>query len=163
MTCLRCSQLGHWAASCPQNAKGSTSPSNKRPAPSTATEGMAVHSEAALVQFQDVHGAEHPEATMLDPGASAFLSGYGPFKRYVEHLSDLGYPVNTIRFARCERLFQFGGDASSQARWTVNLPVMIMAVSAPFSAIWFPATRHCSWDDPSSRPCAWALTSVASR
>ena len=126
MTCLRCGQLGHWASSCPQNAKGSTSPSNKRPAPSTTTtEGMAVHSESALVQFQDIHGAEHPEATMLDPGASAFLSGYGPFKRYVEHLSDLGYPVNTIRFARCERLFQFGGDASSQARWTVNLPVMI--------------------------------------
>ena len=126
MTCLRCGQLGHWAASCPQNAKGSTSPSNKRPAPSTTTtEGMAVHSESALVQFQDIHGVEHPEATMLDPGASAFLSGYGPFKRYVEHLNDLGYPVNTIRFARCERLFQFGGDASSQARWTVNLPVMI--------------------------------------
>ena len=124
MTCLRCGQLGHWASSCPQNAKGSNSPSNKRPAPSTTTtEGMAVHSEAALVQF--MHGAEHPEATMLDPGASAFLSGSGPFKRYVEHLTDLGYPVNTIRFARCERLFQFRGDASSQARWTVNLPAMI--------------------------------------
>ena len=113
----------------------SNSPSNKRPAPSTTTtEGMAVHSEAA-------RGIEHPEATMLDPGASAFLSGYGPFKRYVGH----GYPVNTIRFARCERLFQFGGDASSQARWTVNLPVMI------------------DGSDLSSRPCIWALTSVASK
>ena len=76
MTCLRCGQLGHWAASCPQNAKGSASPSNKRPAPSTTTtEGMAV----------DEHGQDHPEATMLDAGASAFLSGYGPFKRYVVH------------------------------------------------------------------------------
>ena len=52
MTCLRCGQLGHWAASCPQNAKGSSSPSNKRPAPSSTTEGMAVASETALVLFQ---------------------------------------------------------------------------------------------------------------
>ena len=106
-------------------AGGSSSPSNKRPAPSSTTEGMAVGAETALVLFQDEHRQDHPEATMLDPGASAFLSGYGPFWRYVEHLSELGYPMNTIRFARCERNFQFGGDASSSARWTVDLPVII--------------------------------------
>ena len=48
---------------------------------------MAVHAEKALVLFQDEHGEERPDATMLDPGASAFLSGYGPFKRYLDHLS----------------------------------------------------------------------------
>ena len=78
-----------------------------------------------MLLFQDENGLDHPEATMLDPGASAFLSGFGPFKRYVQYLSEIGYPVNTIRFARCERQFQFGGDASSKARWTVDLPVMI--------------------------------------
>ena len=67
MTCLRCGQLGHWAASCPQNAEGSSSPSNKRPALSSTIEGMAVASETALVLFQDEHGQDHPEATMLDP------------------------------------------------------------------------------------------------
>ena len=124
-TCLRCGQPGHWAAQCPQSARSSSSP-NKRPAPSTTTtEGMAVHAEKALVLFQDEHGEERPDATMLDPGASAFLSGYGPFKRYLDHLSSLNYPVNTIRFARCDRQFHFGGDASSQARWTVDLPVML--------------------------------------
>ena len=126
MTCLRCGQVGHWAVNCPQNPKGSSSPSNKRPAPSsTTTEGMALQAEQAMLLFQDENGLDHPEATMLDPGASAFLSGFGPFKRYVQHLSEIGYPVNTIRFARCERQFQFGGDASSKARWTVDLPVMI--------------------------------------
>ena len=86
---------------------------------------MAVQTEHALVLFQDEYGDERPDATMLDPGASAFLSGYGPFKRYVDHLNSMNYPVNTIRFARCERQFHFGGDASSQSGWTVDLPVML--------------------------------------
>ena len=84
-----------------------------------------MQSEHAMLLFQDENGLDHPEATMLDPGASAFLSGFGPFKRYVQHLSEIGYPVNTIRFARCERQFQVGGEPSSKARWTVDLPVMI--------------------------------------
>ena len=122
-TCLRCGQPGHWAAQCPQSAR-SSSTATKRPAPGP-TEGMAVQTEHALVLFQDEFGDERPDATMLDPGASAFLSGYGPFKRYVDHLNSMNYPVNTIRFARCERQFHFGGDASSQACWTVDLPVML--------------------------------------
>ena len=120
-TCLRCGQPGHWAAQCPQSAKPPVSP-NKRPAP---TEGMALQNETALVLFQDEMGTDRPDATMLDPGASAFLCGYGPFGCYLSQLHSMNYPINTIRFARCDRQFHFGGDASSRASWTVDLPVMI--------------------------------------
>ena len=138
--CLRCGQLGHWAANCPQNAKSSSpTSSNKRPAPGH-TEGMAVKTEETLVLFQDEYGAECVDATMLDPGTSAFLSGYGPFVRYVKHLEELGYPVNQIRFARCERRFQFGGDASAQARWTVDRLTASWALS---NATWCLAIRLC--------------------
>lgn len=40
---------------------------------------LALLAETAL--FQEQRGLDHPEATMLDPGASAFLSGYGPFRQ----------------------------------------------------------------------------------
>ena len=129
MTCLRCGQQGHWAANCPQGAsKGGSS--NKRPAPSSTTsttEGMAFTAgiESALVLFQDSRGHDRADSTMLDPGASAFLSGYGPFKRYVEHLKSLRFPTDSLEFYRCQRRFQFGGDAASVAHWSVMLPVFI--------------------------------------
>jgi hypothetical protein len=39
---------------------------------------MAKHAEGALVTFMDKHGHERTDVAMLDPGASAFLCGYGP-------------------------------------------------------------------------------------
>ena len=96
----------------------------KRSSPSTpSTEGMALGSEQAHLMFQDSGGLDRPDAVMLDPGASAFLSGYGPFKRYVEHLASIGYPVERLQMVRCSRRFQFGGDAASYSHWTVMLPV----------------------------------------
>lgn len=62
---------------------------------------------------------------MLDPGASAFLSGFGPFKRYVLQLEQCGYDVNTLQFIRCYRRFHFGGDAHADCRWTVKLPIYV--------------------------------------
>ena len=46
---------------------------------------------------------------MLDPGASAFFAGYGPFMRHVLKLKETGY--------------NFGGDASLACSWTVRLPL----------------------------------------
>ena len=103
MTCLRCGQVGHWAANCPQS---STSPSARSPAvkrPASTTEAVAMTStveESALLIFQDSTGAERPECVMLDPGASAFLSGYGPFRRFLDHLRSLDFPVETIKMSR---------------------------------------------------------------
>ena len=62
---------------------------------------------------------------MLDPGASAFLMGYGPFRRYVHMLEERGFPTEHLKFVKCDRKFFFGGDACSQCRWTVMLPVAV--------------------------------------
>ena len=125
MNCLRCGGQGHWAANCPQGKSSSTSP-NKRPAPSSsATDGMAFHGEEALMTFVDEFGHERPDAVMLDPGASAFVSGFGPFKRYVQFLEAHGFPMSKLQMLRCHRRFQFGGDKVSYSHWCALLPVAI--------------------------------------
>ena len=86
---------------------------------------MAVGLETGMVIFQDSHGHERVDCTMLDPGASAFLCGYGPLRRYLQHLGELGYPLDKIEFVKCCRTFHFGGDAASLSSWTVKLPVFI--------------------------------------
>ena len=62
---------------------------------------------------------------MLDPGASAFLSGYGPFRKLLEHYEDLGYPTDLIKMTKGRRRFQFGGDASQWSDWSTHLPVFV--------------------------------------
>ena len=121
-TCFRCGQTGHMSAECP--VPRSSSPM-KRPATSQSVESMAVGKEAGMVIFQDVHGHERVDCTMLDPGASAFLCGYGPLRRYLQHLGELGYPLEKVEFVKCCRTCHFGGDAASLSSWTVKLPVFI--------------------------------------
>ena len=75
--------------------------------------------ELALLTFQDANGLERPDCAMLDPGASAFLSGYGPFRE------DLGYPTDLIKMTKGRRRFQFGGDASQWSDWSTHLPVFV--------------------------------------
>ncbi len=86
---------------------------------------MAVGRESGMVIFQDIDGHERVDCTMLDPGASAFLCGFGPLRRYLEHLGQMGYPLEKIEFVKCCRTFHFGGDAASLSSWTVKLPVFI--------------------------------------
>ena len=127
MNCLRCGQAGHWAANCPQ----SSSPTSRTPAvkrPASTTEAMAMSTpldERALLIFQDSGGAERPDCVMLDPGASAFLSGYGPFRRYLDHLRALEFPVDTIKMSKGRRRFQFGGDASMRSDWSAHVPTFV--------------------------------------
>ena len=124
MTCLRCGQQGYWAANCPQSSSPKSS-GTKKPAP---TESMAqvMTSEDAMLIFQDHTGAERPECVMLDPGASAFLAGYGPFRRYLQHLrQDCGFPIENIELTKGKRCFQFGGDAPSWSSCSVHLPVFL--------------------------------------
>ena len=64
-----------------------------------------------MVTFVDKNGTERLDVALLDPGASAFLCGYGPMVRYIKHLEQLGFPIKQILFYRCERKFHFGGDA----------------------------------------------------
>ena len=62
----------------PSKSQGSSSPKTQG-TKRAATESVAM-SEKALVTFQDLSGAEGHDVTMLDPGASAYLSGYGPVR-----------------------------------------------------------------------------------
>ena len=85
--CLRCGQPGHFAVNCPVPAKTGT----KRP----ATEAVA-QLEDAHVTFMDLKGHERYDVAMLDPGASAFLSGFVPARRYLQFLESQGYPINDV-------------------------------------------------------------------
>ena len=116
LTCLRCGQPGHFAANCPVPAKSGV----KRP----AVESMAL-TENAHVTFQDAQGHERPDVAMLDPGASAFLSGFGPARRYLMYLEAQGYPVDEVKFNRCRHKFHFGGDGESWSHWVVQLPMCL--------------------------------------
>ena len=118
LRCVRCGQYGHQAASCP--VPSSSKSPNKRP----ATESVA-QMESAHVTFMDSCGHERHDVTMLDPGASAFLSGFGPARRYVNYLASLGYPVQQIQFHRCRHKFHFGGDGESWSHWTMKLPMHV--------------------------------------
>ena len=121
LQCLRCGMTGHTAATCSVKTQGT-----KRAA--AATESMALHQElqeGALVTFMDKHGQERVDVAMLDPGASAFLCGYGPMMRYLHHLQALGFPINDILFYKCDRKFHFGGDAESMSRWVIRMPMFV--------------------------------------
>ena len=109
----------------PRGPRSSANSPSKRPATSQSVESMAIGLETGMVIFQDVNGHERVDCTMLDPGASAFLCGYGPLRRYLGHLEQLGYPLEKIEFVKCCRTFHFGGDAASLSSWTVKLPVFI--------------------------------------
>ena len=115
--CLRCGQVGHTTATCPVQAKQGV----KRSSP---TESMAKNDEAMVI-FVDIFGQERVDCAMMDPGASAFLCGYGPFKRYIEYLIELGFPQHLLEFHRVRRKFHFGGDGESWSNWSVRLPMFL--------------------------------------
>ena len=115
---------GHWAATGPQGSASKGS-SLKRPAP---TGGMAQRQddEHGMIIFEDHNGHQRPDCVMLDPGASAFLAGYGPFRRFLQYLKeDCHFPVETIKMTRGRRRFQFGGDTASWSTWSAHLPIFL--------------------------------------
>ena len=118
--CLRCGSTSRKTAQCTQSVGQKPSQGTKRP----AVESVA-NVETGLVIFEDRDGHERLDCAMLDPGASSFLMGFGPFLRYVEHLRRLDYPVDDIVLKKADRTFFFGGDHQAKSNWTVHLPVFI--------------------------------------
>ena len=129
LQCIRCGATGHQAAQCPRPAKHSTpAPTPSSPAKKTHVESMAMAhppSEQGLVIFEDSRGRPRVDCTMLDPGASAFLMGSGPFRRYIGHLQELGYPVSSIEMQKTHRTFHFGGDHSTLCQWVAKIPMFV--------------------------------------
>eukprot|EP00435_Cladocopium_sp_Y103_P072700 s52_g41.t1 len=119
-TCLRCGQVGHMTYNCP--VPRGNSPPKRKAAP---TESTVDHIESGHVTFTDIDGNERHDCAMLDPGASAFLAGYGPFLRYMLQLKETNYDIMKVKFMKCHRTFYFGGDASLVCSWTVRLPLCI--------------------------------------
>ena len=117
---------------------------NKRPAPSLAStvESVAFDPpETGHIIFQDSNGHERNDAAMLDPGASAILCGYGPFKRYPEHLRSIGFPLERLEFARCYR--------KEMPNRCAKFLLSLMVVTAPFNATSFLVTLVCGSAVPS--------------
>ena len=125
--CLRCGATGHQAANCPRPPKHASSSPSSSPK-KQHTEGMAavmLPGESGLVTFEDQDGRPRVDCTMLDPGASAFLMGSGPLHRYLEHLEQLGFPMELIQLRRTSRTFHFGGDHSTTSHWIARVPMFV--------------------------------------
>ena len=90
---------------------------------------------------------------MLDPGASAFLAGYGPFRRFLQQLTDdCHFPIEKIKMTRGRRRFQFGGDAASWSTWSAHLPIFLDGrydAMGPISCSCYLDTLQCCAADPS--------------
>ena len=127
--CLRCGASGHMAANCPKKGTSTSSGPSvvNSPAKRQHTEGMAANTtpvdEHGHVIFEDLQGRQRVDCTMIDPGASAFLMGTGPFERYIQHLQELQYPVDDIQMTSIKRVFHFGGDHSVSCHWKARLLV----------------------------------------
>eukprot|EP00435_Cladocopium_sp_Y103_P026681 s2681_g6.t1 len=128
--CLRCGSSSHKTAQCTQGAsKPTPKASPAGPSKRQAVEGVASSSiadpENGMVMFEDQQGAQRPDCAMMDPGASSFLMGFGPFSRYVDHLKKLQFPVHEIVLKKANRTFHFGGDHKAVSHWTVHLPIFV--------------------------------------
>ena len=125
--CLRCGATGHQAANCPRPPKHAFSSPTSSPK-KQHTKGMAaamLPGESGLVTFEDQNGRPRVDCAMLDPGASAFLMGSGPFHRYLEHLQQLGFSMELIQMRRTSRTFHFGGDHSTTSHWIARVPMFV--------------------------------------
>ena len=111
MRCLHCGSTSHTTSQCTQGSKPTPKAAPAGPNKRQATEGVASNNladpENGMVMFEDQNGAQRAERAMMDPGASSFLMGYGPFCRYLDHLKKLNFPVHEITLKKANRNFHF--------------------------------------------------------
>eukprot|EP00435_Cladocopium_sp_Y103_P007119 s2224_g2.t1 len=130
--CLRCGQIGHWAANCtasPSKATSKTSPTTSTtssPTKKAKTETAMMVRDLAksssigipLLSHEGFYGIQ-------DGGASFVVCGHEVLMRIIDHMKLRGVLVDRFLFAATNKVFGFGGDANRQAHWSVRLPVYI--------------------------------------
>ena len=158
MVCLRCGKPGHFAANCSTAGAQSSSP-KKRP----ADDDTMVHMVLSIEEFYDAEeGYDYeneifydpeeayaqgealvraggwltpdPDACIQDQGASSFLAGSEYILRYLKWLEILGYPMDKLNFKQCDKSFRFGGDATGQSKWMIELPTRLADVGGKIQA-----------------------------
>ena len=75
-----------------------------------------------------------PDACIQDQGASSFLAGSEYILRYLKWLEILGYPMDKLNFKQCDKSFRFGGDATGQSKWMIELPTRLADVGGKIQA-----------------------------
>ena len=123
LTCLKCGQAGHWAARCPMNT---SSPKSS----STTSSPKRQKSEAAMMAlpvngYTDVTSQGKGVFGILDTGASSVVMGHQTMLMVVTYMQHHGVDIGSVEFRPANKLFQFGGDHTGHAAWSVHLPVII--------------------------------------
>ena len=121
LTCLKCGQPGHWAAQCPMGNSPSSRSTTTSPSKKARTDGQAMMAIGYVDKPKDVTTIR----ATIDTGASSVVIGHNPLMRVIEQLLQDGVPLDELRFRPANKVFHFGGDASSVASWSVHLPVKI--------------------------------------
>ena len=66
---------------------------------------------------------------ILDTGASSVVMGHQTMLMVLTYLQSNGVDIGCIEFRPANKLFQFGGDHTGHAAWSIHLPVIIDAKS----------------------------------
>ena len=120
--CLRCGQSGHYSDACPNPSSKSSTPAGSQ---SPNKKVKTTESYAYMVSSYVDAGNPRSVRGTLDNGASSVLIGHNTLMKNLKILHDNGCDLRHLCFRAVDKVFHFGGDASSRSEWSVHLPVNI--------------------------------------
>ena len=118
VNCLKCGQLGHWAAQCPMGSRSSTTSPPKK---LKTSDGQAMVASG----YVDHHQPMDVVLATIDTGASSVVIGHNPLMIVLSQLLKNGINLDDLQFRPASKIFHFGGDATGLASWSIHLPVTI--------------------------------------